>query len=102
MALKMNDNKSTKRVTQVYLPGVLAMISGVSVFVLKMVTHMTPKCVTITECGDDLAILNTTGMQCKPTHPDEMLREGFLPGYELTVSGLAESLGVPRQSVNEL
>ena len=31
-----------------------------------------------------------------------MLREDFLPDYCLTVSGLAESLGVSRQSVNEL
>lgn len=45
---------------------------------------------------------NTTGMQRKPTHPGEMLREDFLPDYDLTVAGLAESLGVSRQSVNEL
>jgi addiction module HigA family antidote len=31
-----------------------------------------------------------------------MLREDFLPDYRLTVSGLAEALGVSRQSVNEL
>ena len=31
-----------------------------------------------------------------------MLREGFLPDYGLTVSGLAEAIGVSRQSVNEL
>ena len=49
-----------------------------------------------------MAILNTAGMQRKPTHPGEMLREDFLPDYGLTVSGLAESLGVSRQSVNEL
>ena len=49
-----------------------------------------------------VAILNTAGMQRKPTHPGEMLREDFLPDYDLTVSGLAESLGVSRQSVNEL
>ncbi|GEM19248.1 hypothetical protein NONS58_06270 [Nitrosococcus oceani] len=49
-----------------------------------------------------MAILNNTGMQRKPTHPGEMLREDFLPDYGLTVAGLAESLGVSRQSVNEL
>ncbi|MGE6608806.1 HigA family addiction module antitoxin [Halomonas sp. NPDC076908] len=49
-----------------------------------------------------MTILNTTGMQRKPTHPGEMLREDFLPDYGLTVSGLAEALGVSRQSVNEL
>jgi addiction module HigA family antidote len=31
-----------------------------------------------------------------------MLREDFLPDYGLTVSGLAEAVGVSRQSVNEL
>ena len=49
-----------------------------------------------------MAILNTAGMQRKPTHPGEMLREDFLPDYGLSVAGLAESLGVSRQSVNEL
>jgi antitoxin HigA-1 len=34
--------------------------------------------------------------------PGEMLREDFLVDYGLTVSGLAEALGVSRQSVNEL
>lgn len=43
-----------------------------------------------------------TGMKRRPTHPGEMLREDFLPDYELTVSGLAESVGVSRQSINEL
>lgn len=49
-----------------------------------------------------MAISNTAGMQRKPTHPGEMLREDFVPDYGLTVAGLAESLGVSRQSVNEL
>jgi addiction module HigA family antidote len=31
-----------------------------------------------------------------------MLREDFLPDYGLTVAGLAEAIGVSRQSVNEL
>ena len=31
-----------------------------------------------------------------------MLRVDFLPDYDLTVSRLAEALGVSRQSVNEL
>ncbi|MCC5863073.1 MAG: HigA family addiction module antidote protein [Gammaproteobacteria bacterium] len=43
-----------------------------------------------------------TGMKRRPTHPGEMLREDFFPDYELSVSGLAEALGVSRQSVNEL
>lgn len=49
-----------------------------------------------------MAISNTAGMQRKPTHPGEMLREDFLPVHCLTVAGLAESQGVSRQSVNEL
>jgi addiction module HigA family antidote len=31
-----------------------------------------------------------------------MLREDFLPNYGLTVSSLAEAVGVSRQSINEL
>lgn len=42
------------------------------------------------------------GIRRRPTHPGEMLREDFLPEYGLTVSGLAEAIGVSRQSVNEL
>lgn len=38
----------------------------------------------------------------RPTHPGEMLREDFLPDYNLTVKSLAEALGVSRQTVNEL
>jgi len=38
----------------------------------------------------------------RPIHPGEMLWEDFLPAYGLTVSGLAEALGVSRQTVNEL
>lgn len=38
----------------------------------------------------------------RPIHPGEMLREDFLPDYDLTVSSLAEALGVSRQTVNEL
>ncbi|PAV25029.1 addiction module antidote protein, HigA family [Tamilnaduibacter salinus] len=49
-----------------------------------------------------MTITNTAGMQRKPTHPGEMLREDFIPDYNLTVSGLASLLGVSRQSVNEL
>jgi addiction module HigA family antidote len=49
-----------------------------------------------------MSILNTGERTARPTHPGEMLREDFLPDYGLTVSGLAEALGVSRQSVNEL
>jgi addiction module HigA family antidote len=47
-------------------------------------------------------IRNTRGMKRRPTHPGEMLREDFLPDYDLTVSGLADAVGVSRQSINEL
>jgi len=49
-----------------------------------------------------MSMANTTVMKRRPTHPGEMLREDFLPDYGLTVSSLAESLGVSRQSINEL
>jgi len=49
-----------------------------------------------------MSIPNTGERAIRPTHPGEMLREDFLPDYGLTVSGLAEALGVSRQSVNEL
>lgn len=38
----------------------------------------------------------------KPTHPGEMIREEFMPDYNLSVSKLGELLGVSRQSANEL
>ena len=49
-----------------------------------------------------MSIPNTTGMKRRPTHPGEMLREDYLPDYGLSVSGLAEAVGVSRQSINEL
>ncbi len=49
-----------------------------------------------------MSIPNTTGLKRRPTHPGEMLREDFLPDYNLTVSSLAAAIGVSRQSINEL
>ena len=49
-----------------------------------------------------MSISNTTKIKRRPTHPGEILREDFLPDYGLTVSALAEALGVSRQSINEL
>ncbi|MBT9149029.1 MAG: HigA family addiction module antitoxin [Dehalococcoidia bacterium] len=49
-----------------------------------------------------MSIPNTGNREVRPAHPGEMLREDFLPDYGLTVSGLAEALGVSRQTVNEL
>ena len=37
-----------------------------------------------------------------PTHSGEMLREDFLPDYELTASSFAKAIGISRQTVNEL
>jgi len=49
-----------------------------------------------------MTISNITRMKRRPTHPGKMLREDFLPDYDLTVSELAQAIGVSRQSVNEL
>ena len=49
-----------------------------------------------------MSIPNTRERQVRPTHPGEMLREDFLPDYELTVASFAKALGVSRQTVNEL
>ena len=49
-----------------------------------------------------MSIANRGEMKRRPTHSGEMLREDFLPDYELTVSSLAEAVGVSRQSINEL
>ena len=49
-----------------------------------------------------MSIPNTIIMKRRPTHPGEMLREDFLPDYGMTVTSLAEAIGVSRQSVNEL
>ena len=49
-----------------------------------------------------MSIPNTRKRKVRPTHPGEMLREDFMPDYGLTVAGLAQALGVSRQTVNEL
>lgn len=49
-----------------------------------------------------MSIRRSGKREVRPTHPDEMLREDFLPDFGLTVTRLAEALGVSRQSVNEL
>ena len=49
-----------------------------------------------------MSIANDNQLQRRPVHPGEMLREDFMPDYGLAVSGLAEAIGVSRQSVNEL
>ncbi len=49
-----------------------------------------------------MSIQNTQERMIRPTHPGEMLREDFLPDYDLTATSLALALGVSRQSINEL
>jgi addiction module HigA family antidote len=49
-----------------------------------------------------MSIQNTKRREIAPTHPGEMLRDDFMPDYNLTTTGLAEKLGVSRQTVNEL
>ncbi len=47
-------------------------------------------------------IRNRGKREIPPTHPGAMLREDFMPDYGLTVTMVAEALGVSRQIVNEL
>jgi addiction module HigA family antidote len=49
-----------------------------------------------------MSIKNKGKRQIPPTHPGAMLRDDFMPDYGLTVTTLAETLGVSRQTVNEL
>jgi antitoxin HigA-1 len=49
-----------------------------------------------------MAIRNDGKRKVRPTHPGEMLREDYLPDYRLTTDGLADALGVSRQTINEL
>ena len=49
-----------------------------------------------------MSIPNTEKKEVRPIHPGEMLREDFMPDYELTVSSLSDALFVSRQTVNEL
>ena len=49
-----------------------------------------------------MGIRNSSGREVRPTHPGEMLREDFLPEYGISVTELADAIGVSRQTVNEL
>ena len=49
-----------------------------------------------------MSIPNTSSRLRRPTHPGEMLREDFLPDFQLTAAGLAQAIGVSRQSTTEL
>jgi addiction module HigA family antidote len=49
-----------------------------------------------------MAIPNTTKRELPPTHPGEMLREDFMPDFDLNTTSIATALGVSRQTINEL
>jgi addiction module HigA family antidote len=49
-----------------------------------------------------MSISHSKALERRPVHPGEMLREDFMQEYALSVSALADALGVSRQSVNEL
>ena len=49
-----------------------------------------------------MILKNDEVRRIKPTHPGEMLREDFMPDYELSAANLAEKIGVSRQTVNEI
>jgi addiction module HigA family antidote len=49
-----------------------------------------------------MSIKNIKAREIAPTHPGEMLREDFMPDFNLTTADLAEKLGVSRQTINEL
>ena len=49
-----------------------------------------------------MTIPNTKKREIPPTHPGEILREDFMPDYDLTTRSLAEALDVSRQTINEI
>ena len=49
-----------------------------------------------------MAISNTTKRKIPPTHPGEMLREDFMPDFDLNPTSMATALGVSRQTINEI
>ena len=49
-----------------------------------------------------MAIPNNKKREIPPTHQGEILREDFMPDFDLNVSSIAKALGVSRQTINEL
>ncbi len=49
-----------------------------------------------------MTISNTIKRKTPPTHPGEMLREDFMPDFDLNTTSIATALGVSRQTINEL
>ena len=49
-----------------------------------------------------MSVQNKKSREIAPTRPGEMLREDFIPDCDPTTSGLAQKLGVYRQTVHEM
>jgi antitoxin HigA-1 len=49
-----------------------------------------------------MSVNNNGRRNIAPTHPGSMLREDFMPDFGLSASTLAATLGVSRQTINEL
>jgi len=49
-----------------------------------------------------MTITNTAKRELPPTHPGEMLREDFMPDFDLNTTSMASALGVSRQTINEI
>ena len=49
-----------------------------------------------------MAIPNTKKREIPPTHPGEMIREDFMPDFNLNATSMAAAIGVSRQTINEL
>ena len=49
-----------------------------------------------------MAITNTFKREIHPTHPGGMLKEDFMPDFDLNATSLAKALGVSRQTINEI
>ena len=49
-----------------------------------------------------MTITNTAKRELPPTHPGEMLREDFMPDFDLSTTSMATALGVSRQTINEI
>ena len=47
-----------------------------------------------------MTITNTAKRELPPTHPGEMLREDFMPDFDLSTTSMATALGVSRQTIN--
>lgn len=45
---------------------------------------------------------DTIKRESRPTHPGEMLKEDFMPDFDLNATSMAKALGVSRQTINEI